>query len=1036
MSREGKGRRYHWLLLSLLTAIVSVGSLLNLPRLVHGFPAVNPPFQSDVDKLNPALVDELAKGSDNQDIRYIIYFDSNAELKLDSLPSDKQDRRHFIVQQLKVTAANSLAAAQPLIDSLQQSGLISTYYPLWIINGLAVTGKPASIHSLALYPQIARIELDEAYHYFDLPHFDSSQEFTENKTFWGEPWGIEQIQADKVWQHLGVTGEGVTVAIVDSGVDLFHPDLFANFRGNLTDDPAAYDKNWLHTNVPTSTEPFDLIGHGTHVAGTAVGQNGIGVAPGANWIAAAIADEYGLIYDSSVHTAFQWILAPGGDPDAAPDVVNNSWGGGGERTEFLQDVNILHEAGIITVFAAGNSGPLPGSILSPASFPRTIAVGASDDRDKPAWFSARGPSSLTDEVKPLLLAPGTQILSAMPDGQYAARSGTSMATPHVAGTIALLLEAEPSMRQDDIVKTLAETADSPATGQPNFDSGWGSLDAFAAVLSSFPHGTLQGTLAHSGGPLSLAEIKVSGLDGIVLSIRSDQNGQYFLKVPPGKYTLTTSVFGYEFIEIKDIDISSGEQVKQDLHLTRLPAGKVEGIITDQAGVPIRSKISVPGTPLEILSDATGQFLLEIPVGEYELWIQSKGQRLKRLPVKIAQNQQISLDIRLTPGPSILLLDSGQWRYESAASYYGTALNDIGLSFDLWAIDDPTRSLPTKEDMAPYDIVIWSAPSDSPGRLSLNTVLVEYLDDGGNVLISGQNVASLDGHSGFEESWFRDHLAAQFAGEIVIEETNAIAWGAEGTAFSQLDLTLNGMDSAANQLSPDLVNPRRGSFTRPVFLHEDGAGLGLQAGFCEPYNLIQLGFGLEGVNGRVQRAVLMDRALETLQAPPAESGVRWLPEKQHEIVVPGENIQIDLEVQNLSEIITDTFDLFIGSNPIGTGSLITKTVTLGPCAKGQTSLLLSSTNELANDQLHNLRVSAVSRSHPQTKAIFDLQLKTPGQILLVDDDRFFDARAAYQSALDDLNLEHDIWETKKEDGTQKSPSPTLLNAYDFVIWYTG
>ena len=98
----------------------------------------------------------------------------------------------------------------------------------------------------------------------------------------GKTWGIERIRAPYAWHGLGIDGAGVTVAIMDSGVDFAHPDLIANYRGNLGGGSFSHVGNWFNTSVPTTTVPTDTLGHGTHVAGTAVGQNGIGVAPGAN----------------------------------------------------------------------------------------------------------------------------------------------------------------------------------------------------------------------------------------------------------------------------------------------------------------------------------------------------------------------------------------------------------------------------------------------------------------------------------------------------------------------------------------------------------------------------------------------------------------------------------------------------------------------------------------------------------------------------------------------------------------------------------
>ena len=245
---------------------------------------------------------------------------------------------------------------------------------------------------------------------------------------------------------------------MDSGVDWQHPDLLPNYRGNLGGGNFDHSSNWFHTVYPSITEPMDALGHGTHVAGTAVGQNGIGTAPGAQWIAVSIADAQGFIYDSDVHRGFEWLMAPNGDPALAPDIVNNSWGGNPYSTSFIKDINALQSAGIITVFSAGNSGPFTETIESPASLTETLAIAATDEIDEVAWFSSRGPSVLTDEQNPWIAAPGMEILSSLPDGRYGLNNGTSMAAPHVSGAIALLLSANPTLTRPEVLDILAQTA--------------------------------------------------------------------------------------------------------------------------------------------------------------------------------------------------------------------------------------------------------------------------------------------------------------------------------------------------------------------------------------------------------------------------------------------------------------------------------------------------------------------------------------------------------------------------------------------------
>ena len=1026
-------RRIIWLLLSTAIALVTAGSLIRLPQLVYGFPdsSIEPKINEQL--VTAPLLEQVENNGTDDLIRYIIYMSSDSGSTLESLPNNEITRRTTIISRLQERAESSQAAIRGELAALKETGIVTSYEPLWIINAIAVTGKPASIPLLAAQPHVDRLESDKSHRYFDQPLDETNQSITKSND--ALSWGIERIQAPKVWHDLGINGAGVTVAIVDTGVDLYHPDLFDNYRGNLGNGILTNEKNWFHTTIPTSTIPFDLHGHGTHVMGTAVGRNGIGVAPGAKWIAVAIADEYGIIYDSNVHAAFQWLLAPGGDPAATPDVVNNSWGGSGSRTTFLEDIQVLQAAGIITVFAAGNDGPKPGSVHAPGSYTNTISVGASDNLDLPTWFSGRGPSPLTNEIKPLILAPGTQILSALPGGKYGVYNGTSMATPHLVGTIALLLSANPQMTQADIINTLTETAVPLTSTRPNFNSGWGRLDAFSAVLSQRSHGILSGTIFQDDTFLKNAQINVSQQGVTELSTVSDDKGKFSFLLQPGNYDLSISAFGFETLIFTNVEINDGVKIEKKAALQKKPSGQINGIISDGNGSALKAKITVSGTSITISTGDDGRFSLQLPVATYKLIIQAKGRQSQQISVPVVANQVKNLAIKLTPGPSILLVDSGQWRYESAASFYQEALLDNGFSSDLWVIDDPVNASPKLKDLIPYEIVIWSAPTDSPGRLSLSDTLAQYLSQGGSLLISGQNVASLDGSAGFEGNWFHDYLAGDFIDELALSGGNPKISGVENSPFGRLNLTLNGEDSAQNQATPDRVKPQKGSFTKPIFLDGNGVALGLQAGYCKPYRLIYFGFGLEGVTGRAVRADLVKRSVASLIGPRNPSGLRWLSDQQHELVAPGEKLLLEMEIQNMSEVMTDTFDLTIGSNPWG-GSLITKTLTLKPCKIGQTDLKLDIPMDAPQDISQDYEVTAVSQSDPNNKAVYKLSLKTPGQVLLVDDDRFFESEETYKSALDKLDIAYDLWDTSRKNFGRASPSPDLLNAYEFVLWFTG
>jgi subtilisin family serine protease len=238
--------------------------------------------------------------------------------------------------------------------------------------------------------------------------------------------------------------------------------------------------------------------------GTMVGKapnNGIGVAPKAKWIAAKGCEGVSCS-DTSLVSSGQFMLAPTKRngrhprPGLRPDVVSNSWGGAGDNDFYQGVVDAWVAAGIVPVFSGGSSGPSCGTIGAPASYVNSYGVGAFDAGHVIASFSSRGPSPFGGEIKPNITAPGVNVRSSVPDDAYAIYTGTSMATPHVGGTVALILGAKPSLRGDvDALRTiLDDSAIDSANMQCGGDAddndvyGEGRLDALAAVRSAVAAG--------------------------------------------------------------------------------------------------------------------------------------------------------------------------------------------------------------------------------------------------------------------------------------------------------------------------------------------------------------------------------------------------------------------------------------------------------------------------------------------------------------------------------------------------------------------
>lgn len=961
--------------------------------------------------------------------RVILYFAAKQPpLPTTLLALPEEPRRAAIVDSLRATAATDQQRVLHDLETLRATGVISSYRSLWIVNAIAVAGSSSVLHELARHPDVVRAVPDEGHAYFGNA-IQSSISTTATGSLPDS--GLHQIRARHVWEGLGVDGSGVTVAIVDTGVDWQHPDLQRNYRGNLGGGRVDHSTSWFHTSIPTATTPFDPHGHGTHVTGTAVGQNGIGVAPGAHWIAVAIADENGIAYDSDIHAAFQWLLAPGGIPARAPDIVSNSWGGAPERTVFQPDVDILHAAGIITIFAAGNTGPGAGTINSPAGFAGTIAVGAVDERDEITWFSSRGPSPHTADPKPLVTAPGTNILSALSGGDYGRLSGTSMATPHVAGTVALLLSANQRLDRTAVIAQLASTAVATNPPHPNNTSGHGLIDAFAAVAPFVRSGRLQVSVSDAGRPLPLTPVVVVTKSGAELPFTTDAAGRLDIPLKPGRYVLRIALFGYEHYNSRKLDLRAGKATAVLAALHALPTGHATGRVVDANGEPLAATLSVLGTSIEVATDNHGRFALTLPAGTYQLQARAIGHVVATEPLQMQAGHETAVLLTLPAGPRILLVDSGRYRFSSGYTQYAQALTDAGLAFDTFPVTSPEVK-PSLELFQTYDVVVWSAPDDSPGMIGANDIITDYLGLGGRMLLSGQNLGNLDGRNETLQPWWNRQLRAQFVGETA---ANGTLQGAPGTPFDGLTFTLNGASGAANQRTPDVAIPAANTLTTPVVQYPDGRPAGLFAGACTDFRLVYFGFGLEGVTQPATRRTLVRRSLDMLLAPPNASGLQWRPAADAQFVLPGKTLTAAIELQHLGEVLTDTFSLQVNGRGWQT-SVLTPTVTLGPCER--TSALLSATVPPGTppETSHTVDVTAVSQRNPAVRETFSLTLKTPGRLLLVDDDRFFDREAVYTDVLDELGLVYDVWETGWNGSGRGSPPLELLQAYETVIWFTG
>ncbi|MEV4258003.1 S8 family serine peptidase, partial [Spirillospora sp. NPDC049652] len=508
---------------------------------------------------------------------------------------DRAARGRKVMDGLRAEAGTTQA---PVQKELKAAGLTGRSY--WATNAIHVADAPESVvRKLAALPGVAEIRPSRTYR-LQKP-VEAAKPKAKAAAAAGVAWGVADIKADQVWSQTGRHGEDIVVANVDSGVEYEHPALVRQYRGNNGDGTFSHDYNWYDPSGTCKTAgPCDNNKHGTHTMGTMVGDDGqgnqVGVAPGAKWIAAKGCETDGCS-DTSLLASLQWMLAPtdrnGQNPDPAkrPDVVNNSWGSQPSTDPLFEDVELAWDAaGIMGVWANGNDGPNCGTAGAPGSRTINYSVGAYDAQGRIASFSSRGPGQ-DGLVKPNISAPGVDVRSTVPGGGYGFLSGTSMATPHVAGAVALLWSARPEYRRElartrELLNiTAVDTPDAQCGGTPGNNNvyGEGRLDVRAAVETGATGlGELSGTVtdASSGRPLAGATVHAAG--PMDRSFTTGADGAYRFRLSAGDYQVSTAAFGY-VTGTTTVTLVKDGTLTQGFALAPTPRVALTGTVTDGSG---------------------------------------------------------------------------------------------------------------------------------------------------------------------------------------------------------------------------------------------------------------------------------------------------------------------------------------------------------------------------------------------------------------------------------------------------------------------
>ncbi|WP_117208942.1 S8 family serine peptidase [Allorhizocola rhizosphaerae] len=559
-----------------------------------------------------------------------ILLDEQADLTAAAQVDGWADRGRAVYDALTATAARTQSA---LRTDLTAKGV--EFQPFWAVNAIFVRGGTRAVLDVVVaHTEAAAVEPHGAYH---LPEPQEAIPGAQDAI----GWGVGDIRAPEVWDRYS-RGEGVVVANIDTGVEAKHPALAQQYRGH----GGSHDYNWYDPTrlCPAGLGPCDGQGHGTATMGVMAGaapQERIGVAPGAQWIAARGCTDVACPFDT-LALAGQWMLAPtdqsGGNPrpDLRPHVVNASWGWGamGGHPWYREMVKAWVAAGIVPVFAAGNDGICRG-VQSPASYPESIAVGAYylvNGTHTIAPFSARGTSLLDGGIKPDVAAPGAFVRTAHLEGLYGTFHGTSLAAPHAAGAVALLLSAAPSLIGDVAgVRRLLESnaIDTPEASDPkcggtlqrNNSWGEGRLDALSIVESAprGPVGIVTGTVtAADGTPLAGAAVTLTGAATWTAATTAD--GTFTLpRVPVGGYSARVEKYGFRDATF-DLTVQTGQTVRLDASMGVASRYRLSGVVTEGGAPLYPAWVSIADSglpPVAVAQDGTFQ-IEGVPEGARQL----------------------------------------------------------------------------------------------------------------------------------------------------------------------------------------------------------------------------------------------------------------------------------------------------------------------------------------------------------------------------------------------------------------------------------
>jgi len=760
-------------------------------------------------KVDPWVV----AGDRPQPTEFLVFLDEQADLAGASDLPTRQARGAFVVNALTEAAQRT---QEPILEELRSRHVEHRSY--WIANMIWVRGGLDTVRAMAERPDVAHIYANPAVHIDTIPRRSGEDPLSPDTV----EWNISHVNAPDVWA-LGITGSGAVVAGQDTGYLWNHPALVNQYRGG----PGNHDYNWhdaIHSGGgscgPDSPEPCDDHGHGTHTMGTMVGDDGlgnqVGMAPTAQWIGCRNMDQ-GVGTPATYAECYQFFIAPtdlagnNPDPSKAPDVINNSWGcppseGCTDPNVLLTVVQNVRAAGIVTVHSAGNDGSSCSTVSDPAAiYGESFSVGATNSSDGIASFSSRGPVTIdgSNRLKPDISAPGVNIRSSTRDGGYQGGwDGTSMAGPHVAGLVALLISANPGLAGDvDTIEDVIEQTAVPLTSSqgcggigptdvPNNVYGWGRIDALAAVNYSLDFRvSVSPDVQYACIPESVGNtvVSVSQFQGFsepvtltAAGLPAGASATFDANpiVPPGETQMTVTVappLTAGTYEYEVVGTSAPSLIEQRAPVTMHANDAVPGGVAPLTPVDGATGVGVVPTLTWTAASQGLTYLVEVATDPgmtnvvYSDLVDLDPSHTLTSPLEPESlyywrvqggnvcgdgpwSQVFSFTTRAIP--PVLLVDDDD-NNPDVRSTYTAALDGIGAQYDVWDTGNSDVE-PSTAELAPYRTVIWFTGDEFGGAAGPGAAteadLASWLGAGRNCLfISAQDYYYDRGLTAFMQS---------------------------------------------------------------------------------------------------------------------------------------------------------------------------------------------------------------------------------------------------------------------------------------------